>query len=231
VNPLVPSLDVDVVADFSCPWSFLGWRRLGRVLGHVQTLAAPNLRWHGFRLPRPDAEHSGSAWRAHLGSRLTPGLSAEFVERSLAEAGSALGIRFDFEGLVAVPDTTDAHRLAKLAEREGRLADVVDAVFRAYFEAGQDIGDPAVLAALGHDAGLSADALAAFGEQASARAEIEAEEQRLRLLGVQAVPNLLLNGRVHVPGPADEVTYLRALDHALFPTLAAPEGSGGPTLH
>jgi hypothetical protein len=34
-------------------------------------------------------------------------------------------------------------------------------------------------------------------------------------------PNLLINGRVLVPGPADVSTYVQALDQALFPQLAA----------
>ena len=32
-----------------------------------------------------------------------------------------------------------------------------------------------------------------------------------------ALPNLLLNGRVLVPGPADVDTYVQALDQAMFP--------------
>jgi len=48
---------------------------------------------------------------------------------------------------------------------------------------------------------------------------ITAEEKRLRGFGVTATPNLLINGRVLVPGPADVSTYVQALDQALFPQL------------
>ncbi|MBX5463002.1 MAG: hypothetical protein IRZ28_18175, partial [Steroidobacteraceae bacterium] len=39
---------------------------------------------------------------------------------------------------------------------------------------------------------------------------------------VVTTPNLLINGRVLVPGPADVSTYVQALDQALFPQLPAP---------
>jgi hypothetical protein len=38
---------------------------------------------------------------------------------------------------------------------------------------------------------------------------------------VVATPNLLINGRVLVPGPADVSTYVQALDQALFPKLSS----------
>ena len=51
---------------------------------------------------------------------------------------------------------------------------------------------------------------------------MQAEEQRLLLMGVRNVPNLLLNGRVLVPGPADVDTYVLALDQAVFPPSPSP---------
>ena len=63
----------------------------------------------------------------------------------------------------------------------------------------------------------------AFTAGASGRDEVLAEERRLRGLGVEGVPNLLLNSRVLVPGAADVATYIQALDQALFPENPAQE--------
>jgi predicted DsbA family dithiol-disulfide isomerase len=69
---------------------------------------------------------------------------------------------------------------------------------------------------------MAADLLATFEDGSGAAGAVEAEEQRLRLLGVENVPNLLLNGRVLVPGPADVDTYVTALDQAIFPAGPSP---------
>lgn len=221
IQPLVPyspRLTLDVVADFTCPWSFLGLRRIVRALGNVQGLPTPPLiRWHGFRLPRAAPDEARAVWRAHLAARLPPGMTPEFAEQSLEQAGGELGIRFDFRRVLGVPDTGEAHRLMVLAAREGRQAMLADGIFRAYFEEGRDIADAAQLARLGREAGLSEAALQAFADAGEEGTAVVAEEQRLRALGVENVPNLLLNGRVLVPGPADVDTYVQALDQAMFP--------------
>ncbi|HEY8507375.1 MAG TPA: DsbA family protein, partial [Steroidobacteraceae bacterium] len=113
----------------------------------------------------------------------------------------------------------EAHRLVRLAAREERQNDVVDALFAAYFEQGRDIGDREVLLSIARECGLSEKTIAAFENLDEGREEVEAEEQRLRGLGVAATPNLLINGRILVPGPADVPTYVVALDQALFPEL------------
>src|SRR5690606_1303275 len=103
-----------------------------------------------------------------------------------------------------------------------RQSEVADALFAAFFEQGKDIGDVAVLAAIGAESGLSAATIDAFRNPEEGRDDVDAEERRLRALGVVATPNLLINGRILVPGPADVSTYVQALDQALFPELPAP---------
>jgi predicted DsbA family dithiol-disulfide isomerase len=233
--PNRPSLELDLIADFACPWSYLGKRSLERALGSLYGLPQRAMRWHGFRTqaaigdgePRVlDTEAAdmsvptpGQSWKEHLATRLPPGISVEFAEKSLSEAGEDLGIHFDFSKLERVPDTREAHRLVALAAREEKQSEVADAIFRAFFEQGRDIGDHSVIEALAQESGLAADTLAAFNKLEEGRDEVAAEEKRLRGFGVQATPNLLINGRVLVPGPADVSTYVQALDQALFPQL------------
>jgi predicted DsbA family dithiol-disulfide isomerase len=216
IAPSVPRLTLDLVADFVCPWSFLGIRRIHRALGSVQGLPLPLMRWHGFRLPTPGAG-AATAWHAYLATRLPAGVTPVDAERSLTTAGRELGIGFAFDRIRKVPDTREAHRLTQLAAREGLQVLVADAIFRAYFEDGADIGDRDVLRGIGAAAGMQPVNLAAFADADSELAAVEAEEQRLRAWGVQSVPNLLLNGSVLVPGSADVDTYVQALDQALFP--------------
>jgi predicted DsbA family dithiol-disulfide isomerase len=145
------------------------------------------------------------------------------VQRGLRESGEELGITFAFERLKLVPDTHEAHRLVRLAARHGRQAEVIDALFSAFFEQGRDISNHGVLGEIAHGCRLEAVTYAAFDDPAEARGDIDAEERRMRGLGIAVVPNLLINGRVLVPGPADVATYLQALDQALFPALRAPK--------
>lgn len=226
VTPARPALELDLIADLACPWSFLGKRSLERALTNLHGGPLRALRWHGFPLV---GEPQPQAWREHLAGRLPKGVDVDFAHQSLTSAGRELGIEFDFARLQKVPDTREAHRLVRLAAREGRQSEAVDAIFSAFFERGLDIEDSVVLKDAALEAGLDAATQTAFGDPAEGRDDVSAEEKRLRGLGVTAIPNLLINGRVLVPGPADVSTYVQALDQALFPEM--PENTDKRLLH
>jgi predicted DsbA family dithiol-disulfide isomerase len=221
-SPARPPLEFDLIADFACPWSYLGKRKLERALDSLYGMPTPALRWHGLRL-KAEVPPASATWRDHLATRLPPGVSVDLAQETLAQAGRDLGIHFDFARLGNVPDTREAHRLVKLAESEGAHGALVDALFSAFFERGQDIGDHAVLEELGRAQGLAQATLTAFSDPSASAEQIDAEEKRLRGLGVMATPNLLINGRILGPGPAEVATYVQALDQALFPGLGATE--------
>jgi len=220
--PTHPVLELDLIADLACPWSYLGKRSLERALDNLYGTPIRALRWHGFRAQSERAA-AHVPWPEHMAIRLPPGVSVELAQRSLIEVGRGLGIEFDFARLAHLPDTLEAHRLVRLATREERQSDLADALFKAFFEQGRDIADKKVLTAIGRYIGLAGETLAAFEDPAQGRDEVATEEQRLKGLGVVATPNLLINGRVLVPGPADVATYVQALDQALFPGLTAQQ--------
>ena len=223
------TLDIDLVADFTCPWSWLGMAQLTRALGSLSGDVETRLRWHPFRMAPLATNAVPRNFHDYLAERLPAGISVPFAEKSLTEAGRELGLEFHFEKLGALPSTSEAHRLVQLAGNEGRHANVAAGIFRAYFERGADIGDLGVLADVGQEAGLSEKTLQAFRETREGDAALVGSEERLRGFGVRNVPNLLFGGRVLVPGTVNVDTYVHALDQALFPS-SEEEAQEKPTL-
>lgn len=230
LNDVRRTLDIDLVADFTCPWSWLGMAQLTRALGNLSGDIETRLRWHPFRMETPAARTTPRTFHEYLAERLPQGISVPFAEKSLTEAGRELGIEFHFERLGALPSTSEAHRLVQLAASEGHHANVAAAIFRAYFERGADIGDLAVLAQIGAEAGLSERTLQSFRDTREGEIALQGSEERLRGFGVRTVPNLLFGGRVLVPGTVNVATYVHALDQALFPGTDS-ESEQKPTVH
>jgi predicted DsbA family dithiol-disulfide isomerase len=224
------TLDIDLVADFTCPWSWLGMAQLTRALGNLSGDVETRLRWHPFRMSQPAANASPRSFHDYLAERLPPGISVPFAEKSLTDAGRELGLEFHFEKLGPLPSTSEAHRLVQIASGEGQHANVAAGIFRAYFERGADIADAEVLAGIGADAGLSERSLQSFRDTRDGDAALAGSEERLRGFGVRTVPNLLFGGRVLVPGTVNVATYVHALDQALFPE-PEDEETPTPTLH
>ena len=213
------ALEIDFIGDLACPWSYIGLRDLERALDSLQGTPVRRLRWHGL----PLAGMVPVTWREHLSTRLAAGTSVDEAQARLQVAGQEVGIAFDFERIALLPDTREANRLVQLAAESGRQGELVAAIFRAFFEQGRDIADPALLLSLAGEQQFQPAMLRAFQETAAGRDGVIAEERRLRGLGVEGVPNLLLNGRVMVPGAGDVSTYIQAVDQAIFPELPAVE--------
>jgi predicted DsbA family dithiol-disulfide isomerase len=205
-------LELDFIGDLACPWSFIGKRNLARALGSLYGADARVQRWHGL----PLAGMTQSGWREHLATRLPAAADVDAAQRKLESVGAEVGIEFHFDHIATLPDTREAHRLVHLAGQDTRQGELIDAIFRSFFEAGRDISNPLVLVQLATEAGVDESVRAAFVAGPQGRDEVLAEERRLRGLGVEGVPNLLLNSRVLVPGAADVPTYIQALDQALF---------------
>jgi predicted DsbA family dithiol-disulfide isomerase len=213
------SLELDFIGDLACPWSFIGKRNLARALDSLYGATGRVQRWHGL----PLAGIARSHWPEHLATRLPAGADVAESQRKLEGAGREVDIAFRFDRIVNLPDTREAHRLVHLAAADVRQGELIDAIFRAFFEAGRDIGDPLLLARLADEAGVEPSVREAFSGGSGGREAVLSEERRLRGLGIEGVPNVLLNSRVLVPGAADVPTYIQALDQALFPESPAAE--------
>ena len=88
------TLDIDLVADFTCPWSWLGMAQLTRALGNLEGDVETRLRWHPFRMAPKAATTNPRSFHDYLAERLPAGISVPFAERSLTEAGRELGLDF-----------------------------------------------------------------------------------------------------------------------------------------
>ena len=103
------NLQVDAVADFICPWCYLGKSRLEKALSHIQGEERPKVLWHPFQL-NPDMPVNGMSVDEYLDKRFG---GRELVQPFLDEltvAGEKEGIIFRFDHLERIPNTLNAHR-------------------------------------------------------------------------------------------------------------------------
>jgi predicted DsbA family dithiol-disulfide isomerase len=90
---------------------------------------------------------------------------------------------------------------SRLAQELGKWADeqpdgeaIHDALFKAYFVDGKNIGDPEVLVALAQSVGLPADQARKVITERSYRAAIDADWEKSRAYGVTGVPTFVAGG-------------------------------------
>ena len=208
---------IDIVADFVCPWCFIGQRRLARAMAMRPKLTVQRT-WRPFQL-NPDLPLEGVSRELYLQLKFGGLRSAERIHAALATAGAREGIAFAFDRIRRTPNTLNAHRLVRLAAASGRADAVAEALFRGYFGAGLDIGDVDVLARVAAGAGLEERAARAHLAGGAGTAEVLAEEHRARRIGIDAVPCFIIDGDYALAGALDAEMFLPLFDLALVPRM------------
>jgi len=87
-----------------------------------------------------------------------------------------------------------AQELGKLAEQQGRGDDFHNAVFRAYFADGLNIGLIPILIELGSSADLTGKQIQDVLENRTFKEAVDQDWTRSYQLGVKAVPTFMMNG-------------------------------------
>ena len=158
-------MKVQIYSDTICPWCWVGKRRLKAALSQRPNLA-PAIQWQPFQL-NPDMASEGADRGEYIRAKFGPGGYGQMAE-ALVEIGHSVGIDFDFDRPGRVPNTIDSHRLMGLAGSAGLQEELSEVMFRQYFGEGLDIGDAAILAAAGAEAGLDLAAMKALLEPTKA---------------------------------------------------------------
>jgi predicted DsbA family dithiol-disulfide isomerase len=216
VNLLSPPrarLTIEVVFDLVCPWCFLGTRRLRRALRARPDILA-EIQWRPFLL-NPDIAREGVPRQDYLVRKFGGEERAKRLHGTIAELGRAEGVPFRFERIRRVPASLDAHRLVRLAAREGLADAMVDALFEAYFGEGADIGSHETLTAIGAALGLDPYAVRRHLATGAEADQVHADNLRAHRLGINGVPCFVVAGRNAIAGAQEPEVLERLLDVAL----------------
>jgi predicted DsbA family dithiol-disulfide isomerase len=218
---------VDIISDTICPWCYVGKRRFERALAGLPLGTPVEVAWWPFQL-NPQMPAEGRERSSYLIERFGSAERAAEIFRQIEAAGRGEGIPFAFDRILRTPNTMLSHRLIANAAESGRQNDLVEVLFRRYFEEGADIGRLEVLAACAAEAGLDTAAASAYLEGDDGRAEVEAGDVSARKLGVNGVPCFIVNARYAISGAQEPEVFRRVFDLAAGetaePAPASPAG-------
>lgn len=202
---------VDVFQDTVCPWCRIGKHNLKTALTQWQGEAV-EVRYHPFFL-NPNTPPEGYDFKAYMAEKFggMQGLSALF--EGPRKAGERVGLTFNFDKVTHSPNSLDSHRLVALAPEDKREA-MLEAIYKAYFEDGLNIGDIEVLATIAEQQGLDKAEITAQLRSDVGRDDVRAQAQWASEAGVSGVPLFVFNGTHVLSGAHPPTTLLSALQQA-----------------
>jgi predicted DsbA family dithiol-disulfide isomerase len=145
------ALKIVMFSDYICPFCYIGFETVRRLKPEFNF----ELEWRGFQI-HPDWPAEGlAADQSRVGGDSDS-------RRALWERISAMAeaVGFSMRPPAVLTNSRAALAATEFARESGRDEALEERIYRAYFNEGLNIGDPAVVTRLGAEAGLDSDAIA-----------------------------------------------------------------------
>ncbi|OCW56530.1 DsbA family oxidoreductase [Hoeflea olei] len=224
----VPSLTIDIVSDVMCPWCYIGKKRLEAALAEVASEFAVDVHWRPYQLD-PNLPKQGTDRKHYMEAKFGGPEGAERAYAPVRAAGAEENITFNFDRIEVSANTLDAHRLIRWAGALGPDAQdaAVEALFKAYFEDGRNLGDDAVLIEAGVTAGLEADVVERLLSGDADRDAVTAEIDQAKQMGVTGVPCFIIDMKYALVGAQPAEALADAMRKIVAEKASHPEGVAG----
>jgi predicted DsbA family dithiol-disulfide isomerase len=210
-------LRIDVISDVICPWCYIGKRRLEKAVAAVEGQHEVRLRWLPFQL-NPTMPKDGISRRDYRIRKFGSWERSLELDAKVLAVGKEEGIHFAFDQIQRTPNTVDAHRLIWLADQQGVQDTVVEALFRAYFTEGRDIGNRQALIDVVAESGLDRHQAEAVLESDDGLKAIKEAGEQARRFRVDGVPFFIIDGTLTLSGAQPPDAFLEAFRQMIAST-------------
>ena len=205
---------VEIWSDVMCPFCYIGKRKFEAALDGFAQRADVKVTWRSFQLDPAVRYTPGRTLYEYLAERKSVTIEASRrMHERLTAAAAEVGLRYNFDAAI-VANSFDAHRLTHMAREQGVQDQVEERLFAAYFTEGRNIGDHAVLADLGAEAGLEQAEVHQMLAGKRFASEVRAEAREAESLGADGVPFFVFNRIFAVSGAQPSELFLEALEKA-----------------
>lgn len=206
-------LHIDLYAEITCPWCFVGLHRLDKVLQeHFSDV--PVAIQHRPVVLLPDVPAAGLYIPDLLHSRYGVTDPKTAFARPEAEARVS-GFALDLSRQLWTYPTQPAHALILAAGERGTQHQLAIAITDAYFLDARNIGDVNVLADVAAGHGFHRLEARAVALDPAVRNQVEEEVARSAAAGVRSVPHFDFGDGVAISGGRSEAEIASAIGEAM----------------
>lgn len=210
-------LTIQIVSDIVCPWCFIGLRRLSSAIATVREEIpdfACRKEWLPFFL-NPHTPPEGEPYLPFLEAKFGSRAAVAALFERVRAAGRPYGLEYAFEKIALRANTLQAHRLIHWAQQRGEVDALVERLFIAQFQRGEQVGDVGLLVAIAGECGYPADEVAAYLVSDADTDAVCAREAEIRAAGIRQVPTFIVDRRHVVVGAEEPAVLAEAILRSL----------------
>ena len=208
-------LKIDIVSDVVCPWCVIGFINLQKAIKELKDQIEFEINWKPYEL-HPEIPQNGYDKKLYLQQKFGDLSGRQSPYKQIEEIGYSLGFEFNFSKTERIPNTFNAHRLLWKAKKEGLQTELSEALFKAYFTDGRDVGSVEVLSDIANEVGMDKEKSKKFLISKEGGQETADEEMSFIEKSIGAVPTYFINNKYIIQGGQEPETFVSFLNKILM---------------
>ena len=203
------TLKIDIVSDIVCPWCVIGFRNLKKAMKELQTELKFEISWKPYEL-HPEIPQEGYDKKLYMQQKFGSSTGRSPYDE-ITKVGESVGFEFNFSKTKRIPNTFMAHRLLWKADEYDLQTELSEALFKAYFTDGLNIGSKEILSDISHSVGMNKKEIITFLESKEGGQETAALELNFIEKSIGAVPTYFINDHYIIQGGQEPETFVSFL--------------------
>ena len=207
-------LKIDIVSDVVCPWCVIGFINLQKAMTQLKEQIEFDISWKPYEL-HPEIPQNGYDKKLYFEQKFGELSGRPSPYKQIEEIGNSLGFEFNFSKTERIPNTFNAHRLLWKAKKEDLQTELSEALFKAYFTNGKDVGSIEVLSDIASEVGMDKEEIKKFLNSKEGGQETADEEISFIEKSIGAVPTYFINNQYIIQGGQEPETFVSFLNKIL----------------
>ncbi|MDB5085643.1 MAG: hypothetical protein JWN30_2529 [Bacilli bacterium] len=207
-------MKIEIWSDFACPFCYIGKRHFEEAISQFASNEEMEVLYRSFELD-PQAElNTGKSMNELLADKYGMSIQqAKEMNDQMTERAQTVGLTYHFDTLKPT-NTFDAHRLTQLASKHGKMYEMAERLFKAYFTESKHLGDHETLVDLAAEVGLPKEEVLQMLTSTEYTDSVRLDEQEAQSLSIQGVPFFVIDRKYAVSGAQPVEVFLDALQQA-----------------
>jgi predicted DsbA family dithiol-disulfide isomerase len=204
-------MKVEIWSDIACPFCYIGKKKFETALEQFEGKDEVEIIYRSYELdPNAPVQAEQDVHDMLAAKYGMTREKAQEMNRNVADQANAIGLPFDADGM-KLTNTHNAHRLAHLANKHGKMSEMTDRLYKAYFADSLHVGEQDTLTKLATEIGIDTAEVASLFTSDSYSQEVRADEQEAASLGIRGVPYFVIDRKYGISGAQPSETFLQAL--------------------
>lgn len=201
-------------SDYACPYCYIGEARLKKAIKALGIEDKVEIEMKSFELDPTASQKVEGPTTDRFAKKygLSKEMAAEQIEH-ISKLGRSEGIDFRYASTLYT-NTMDAHRLTKLAQskQNSKLsAQIIDALFDAYFTKNLELSDRRVLIQIAAEFGMDTDEVNEMLESDKYEDQVRLDEREAVKYGINSVPFFVVGEKYGLSGAQPEEAFVSTL--------------------